>query len=111
LGPVAVPVNFALAGDDIVIRMEPTNTAIQMGQSLVAFETDQVDETSGEGWSVVVRGPVEELDADSVLPLLRELGDGPPQPWAAGVHNVWLRITSKVVTGRRLSGYAAPLVM
>ena len=111
LGPVAVPVNFALAGDDIVIRMEPTNTAIQMGQSLVAFETDQVDETSGEGWSVVVRGPVEELDADSVLPLLRELGDGPPQPWADGVHNVWLRITSKVVTGRRLGGYAAPLVM
>ena len=51
LGPVAVPVNFALAGDDIVIRMEPTNTAIQMGQSLVAFETDHVDETSGEGWS------------------------------------------------------------
>lgn len=111
LGPMAVPVNFALAGEDVVVRMEPTNTLLRTGQPLVAFELDHVDEETGEGWSVVVRGPIAEVDNDAVPALLRELGAGPPRPWAEGVHNVWLRITSKVVTGRRLGGYAAPLVM
>ncbi|MDE3203040.1 MAG: pyridoxamine 5'-phosphate oxidase family protein [Acidobacteriota bacterium] len=111
MGPVAVPVNFALAGEDVVLRLEPTNTVLRLAQATVAFEVDEVDELTGEGWSVVVRGPAEEVDDDDLPALLGQLGDSPPRPWAEGVHNVWLRISTKVVTGRRLGGYATPLVM
>ena len=52
-----MPVNYALAGETIVIRTAP-NTEIARfapGQT-VAFETDQVDEFLQTGWSVLAVG-------------------------------------------------------
>ena len=111
MGPVAIPVNFALAGHDIVFRMEPDNTALASDLDMVAFEADRVDETQDSGWSVVVRGRPATVDLDDVPALLRELSGGPPRPWAEGVHNVWVRIRPEVVTGRRLGEHSAPLVI
>jgi len=111
IGPVAIPVNFALAGQDIVFRMEPDNTALASAPGMVAFEADRVDDTEGSGWSVVVRGRLATVDLDDVPMLLRELSAGPPRPWAAGVHNVWVRIQPELVTGRRLGEHSVPLVI
>jgi hypothetical protein len=110
-GPVAIPVNFALAGRDIVFRMEPDNNALTSDPGMVAFEADHVDEGQRSGWSVVIRGRIAEVDLDDVPSLLHEMPGGPPQPWAGGVHHVWLRIRPEIVTGRKLAERSVPLVM
>ena len=47
LGPLAVPVNFALAGHDIVLRVEGGAKQAAMQQPMLAFEVDHVDEDWG----------------------------------------------------------------
>lgn len=110
-GPLAIPVNFATAGESIVFRVEPGNSALPITQPVIAFEVDQVDEEDGSGWSVLVRGPAREVSLDDVPALLRTMGSGPPRPWAEGIHKVWVQLSADTVTGRRLGAFEAPLVM
>ena len=103
LGPVAVPVNFAMAGTDIVVRAEGGTKKQAMQQPSVSFEVDHIDDASASGWSVLVRGSGSEVDLGGLPPLLKRMAGGFPAPWAFGVHNVWLKITPTTVTGRRLA--------
>jgi nitroimidazol reductase NimA-like FMN-containing flavoprotein (pyridoxamine 5'-phosphate oxidase superfamily) len=102
-GPVAVPVNYALAGSDIVFRVEGGAKRAAMSQPMLAFEVDHIDEGEHSGWSVIVRGHGREVDLDDVPELLRHIDGAPPQPWAVGIHNVWLQLTPRSLTGRRLA--------
>ena len=102
LGPLAVPVNYAMAGNDIVFRVEGGAKRAAMQQPMVAFEVDHVDEDRKFGWSVLVRGVGAEVDPEKVPELLRTMDGHFPTPWAAGIHNVWLQIVPQSVTGRRL---------
>lgn len=101
-GPIAVPVNYALAGREIVIRVEGGTKRAAMGQPTLAFEVDDIDPEEQSGWSVIARGTGREVAIEDVPQLLRQLGSHPARPWAEGVHNVWLQITPQSVTGRRL---------
>jgi uncharacterized protein len=102
LGPVAVPVNYAMAGHRIVIRVGGGAKRRAMEQPLLAFEVDHIDDAEQAGWSVIARGAGQEVPADQVPSLLHILGRDFPAPWASGVHNVWLVITPQILTGRRL---------
>jgi nitroimidazol reductase NimA-like FMN-containing flavoprotein (pyridoxamine 5'-phosphate oxidase superfamily) len=102
LGPLAIPVNYCVAGSDIVFRAEGGAKAHAMRQPVLAFEVDAVDNDQHSGWSVLVRGPGEEVPATEVLDILRMMEGDFPRPWAFGVHNVWLRIRTRAITGRRL---------
>ena len=102
-GPAAVPVNFAMAGTDIVFRVEGGVKRHAMDQPVLAFEADLLDTEQRSAWSVLVRGTGSEVPMDDVPDLVRRLTDGLPRPWAVGVHNIWLRITPTKVTGRRLT--------
>ncbi|HEX4868603.1 MAG TPA: pyridoxamine 5'-phosphate oxidase family protein [Acidimicrobiales bacterium] len=102
LGPAAVPVNYGLAGSDIVIRVEGGAKQAAMEQASLGFEVDHIDDDEHAGWSVLVRGSGHEVPRDLVPQLLHRVGERFPAPWASGVHNVWLQITPRVVTGRRL---------
>ena len=101
-GPVAIPVNYAVAGTDIVFRVEHGTKRAALEQPVVAFEVDHIDEGARSAWSVIVRGAAYEVDVDRVPELLRRMGGHPPVPWAIGIHNVWLRVVPSGVTGRRL---------
>jgi nitroimidazol reductase NimA-like FMN-containing flavoprotein (pyridoxamine 5'-phosphate oxidase superfamily) len=101
-GPVAVPVNYALAGREIVIRVEGGTKRAAMRQPTLAFEVDDIDGAKQCGWSVIARGNGREVAIEDVPQLLRQLESNPPRPWAEGVHNVWLQITPQSLTGRRL---------
>jgi len=101
-GPVAIPVNYAMAGTDIVFRVEQGTKRLALEQPLVAFEVDHIDEEARSAWSVIVRGAAHEVDLNRVPELIRDTGGHPPAPWAVGIHNVWLRVVSSGVTGRRL---------
>jgi nitroimidazol reductase NimA-like FMN-containing flavoprotein (pyridoxamine 5'-phosphate oxidase superfamily) len=102
LGPLAVPVNFAMAGHDIVVRVEGGAKQAAMQQPMLAFEVDHVDEDWEFGWSVLVRGTGVEVEMERVPALLRAMDGNFPAPWAFGIHNVWLQIVPHTVTGRRL---------
>jgi nitroimidazol reductase NimA-like FMN-containing flavoprotein (pyridoxamine 5'-phosphate oxidase superfamily) len=101
-GPIAIPVNYALAETDIVFRVEKGTKRLALEQPLVAFEVDHIDEEAHAAWSVIVRGAAHEVEVDRVPELLRSMGGHPPAPWALGIHNSWVRVDASEVTGRRL---------
>ena len=102
-GPAAVPVNYGLAGKEIVFRVETHSHLREMLKRPVAFEVDETEPETNLGWSVLIRGSGREVEMDHVPELLRSMGEEFPQPWASGVHNVWVSITARQVTGRRLT--------
>src|ERR1022692_3359287 len=85
LGPVAVPVNYAMAGTDIVVRVEGGTKRLAMEQPTVAFEVDHVDEDERSGWSVIARGSGTEVEIRDVPALLRRIDGDPHVPWAVGI--------------------------
>ena len=103
LGPLAVPVNYAMHGHDIVFRVErgAKQTAARQ-QPMLAFEVDHVDEDRHSGWSVLVRGVADEVKEERLPALLQTMEGHVPLPWACGVRNVWLQLVPHTVTGRRL---------
>jgi uncharacterized protein len=102
LGPLAVPVNYSVAGTDVVFRVEGGAKAGAMQQRVLAFEVDGIDPVDESGWSVLVRGQGHDVPATEVPSLLQRMDGDFPRPWASGIHNIWLRITPSTVTGRRL---------
>jgi nitroimidazol reductase NimA-like FMN-containing flavoprotein (pyridoxamine 5'-phosphate oxidase superfamily) len=109
-GPVAIPVNYAMAGADIVFRVEQGTKRAALEQPAVAFGVDHIDEAARSAWSVIVRGAAYEVDMDHVPDLLRRMSGQPPAPWAFGIHNVWLRLVASGMTGRRLGAPGSPRV-
>jgi len=109
-GPVAIPVNYAMAGADIVLRVEQGTKRTALAQPVVAFEVDHIDDGARSAWSVIVRGAASEVELDRVPELLRGMGGHPPAPWASGIHNAWLRVVASGVTGRRLGAPGSPSV-
>jgi len=106
LGPAAVPVNYALAGQGIVFRSEEGSKISALREHDVAFEVDRIDEASHSGWSVLVRGTSEEVEFEHLHELLSRVTGYVPLPWKKGIHKIWVVITAKTVTGRRLADFA-----
>ena len=73
----------------------------------MAFEVDHIDEASRSGWGVLVRGASREVEFERLPELLRQIDGGVPTPWKKGIHKIWVVITPKTVTGRRLADFAS----
>jgi nitroimidazol reductase NimA-like FMN-containing flavoprotein (pyridoxamine 5'-phosphate oxidase superfamily) len=110
-GPAAVPVNFGLAGKEILFRTEQASHLREVLGRPVAFEVDLTDPDIGSGWSVLVRGVGREVELDRLPELLRHAGKTLPHPWGEGIHNVWVSIMPKKVTGRRLTTGFVPAIL
>lgn len=104
LGPAAVPVNYAVAGQNIVFRSADGSKMHGSRNGGVAFEVDHIDYVSRSGWSVLVRGTSEEVEMERVPELLRQVDGDVPVPWKTGIHRIWVMITPTTVTGRRMAG-------
>ena len=99
--PLVFPVNYrfidrVVDGPMLVVRAR-RGGSVSEGDGHVGFQIDGIDATVGAGWSVLVRGVVQRVDA-------AELADIPfadPHPWAPG-RDEWLVITPIAITGRRL---------
>jgi len=102
LGPAAVPVNYALAGYDIVFRSEAGSKIRALPDHDIAFEVDHVDHATRSGWSVLIRGISEEVEFERLGEVLKEIDGDVPLPWKKGVHKIWVVIKPKTITGRRL---------
>jgi len=97
---VTLPVNHVVDGHDVVFR---TNRGSKLSaaerQDHVAFEADDYDLRTRNGWSVLVKGRAEVVHEDSEIQRLSRLG---LYPWVTAVDRpFWIRIRSTSVTGRQ----------
>lgn len=99
-GPVAVPVNFRMLGQDVVFRTESTTSlSLRASQLRVSFEVDHIDEARSEGWSVLLSGTAHRVEDPTELAEVKALGI---EPWAGGVRDTYYRMRTEEVTGRRI---------
>ena len=97
--PVVLPVNYAFADPNLVVRTAPGAKLQSVPFHAVAFEVDDADPHGGWGWSVLVQGPafdITEADDDRSRELRGSLG----HPAAPGEHNHWLVISAVRLSGR-----------
>lgn len=97
--PLILPVNYGVDGDRVVLRTAE-GSKLDAVHRMVCFEIDDVDRGDHSGWSVVVRGRLEE-----VAPTDRERWDRLgvlPEPWVHGPKDHLLVIVPTTISGRRL---------
>jgi hypothetical protein len=100
-GPVAVPVNYKMLGDDIVFRTNAWTTLAGSAERRVSIEVDHIDEALCEGWSVLASGQAHRVTEAAEREQVKGLG---VRPWAAGERETYIRLAPTLVTGRRLRG-------
>lgn len=101
-GPHVVPVNYTVHRDSIVFRTTPYSvlgTYAWAGD--IAFEVDDLDVDSHQGWSVVVRGAGEMVEDLEDIEEIRWAHD--PKPWADGARPLLVRLVWREITGRRIA--------
>jgi nucleotide-binding universal stress UspA family protein len=103
---LAFPVNYTVDGRTVAVRTDPGTKLEWATLGRVAFEVDDIDRASHEGWSVLVQGVgrdvTEGVDEWSERAIVHD-----PQPWAEGDKEHWIAIASPVITGRRLRASSA----
>ena len=98
LGPVVLPVNYALDQATILIQISPhSNLARHLRRVPASFQIDGFDDYNQTGWSVLVRGQASYVEA-AELPA----DQGRPHAWAEGQRTLYVRITPHDISGRRL---------
>jgi nitroimidazol reductase NimA-like FMN-containing flavoprotein (pyridoxamine 5'-phosphate oxidase superfamily) len=102
--PFVVPVNFIVVDDLVVFRSDPSSHAARSVGTAVVFEVDAVDIGHEAGWSVLVRGLLQDITG--------RLQDEPDaqrlHTWAPGDKSRWLAIHLGNVTGRWVEGPTRP---
>ena len=71
----------------------------------MSFQIDRVDESMGEGWSVLVTGSARRVDDPDEVLALAGLG---LTPWAGGPRHALVRIRPDETTGRVIAQAVAP---
>ncbi len=97
-GPVAIPVNYQMDGNDVLFR---TSSSAGIGdgarQASVSFDVDHIDDALGEGWSVLLTGTANVVTDPAELERLTALRI---EPWAGGDRPTYVRLRPRQVTGR-----------
>ncbi len=106
-GPTVLPVNYRLFEGSIVFRTgmdspldEDLQTGIANAEYKVAFEIDDLDPVTHEGWSVLIQGPVHHVTAPEERAAVAKAG---VNPWAGGPKERYLRVMPTRITGRRIT--------
>ncbi len=100
-GPVAIPVNYKMDGDDVVFRTGSQEDIVAEGtqHQRVSFDVDHFDDALSEGWSVLMSGTASVISGPDELTRAQALGI---QPWAGGDRNIYVRLVPSQITGRRI---------
>jgi len=104
---VVLPVNHVVDGQDVIFRTaHGSKLSVAEGQDRAAFEADQYNEQTRSGWSVLVTGRAEVVDAEADIERLSvSLSRRGVYPWVTSVrHPFWIRIRPTSVSGRQTPG-------
>lgn len=103
--PTLEPVSFAVIEGELVVAVPAGSAGDALASGTpVAFEADVLDPELRRGWSIVVKGPVEDLDPD-----VAELVRPALTPWSAAPDDRLLLVRSERITGQRIvSGPSTP---
>jgi nitroimidazol reductase NimA-like FMN-containing flavoprotein (pyridoxamine 5'-phosphate oxidase superfamily) len=103
-----LPVNYIVDAGMILFRTTSEGTTdedlrtrigVAHAEYRVAFEVDDFDAGTREGWSVLVQGPAHHLDSEEERAGAAASG---LETWAGGDRDHFIRITPARVTGRRI---------
>lgn len=98
--PAVQPVNFTMAGEDVIIRTSAeSRLAAAVRNAVVAFEIDDFDAELRTGWSVVIVGHARRVSNAHELSVLRDL---PLHRWTPDHRDDFIRIAPEIVSGRRI---------
>ena len=94
--PVVLPINYVMDGEaPVMATVDGVKARAARGRP-ACLEVDQIDTEHQTGWSVLIRGRLEDVTHDGdVLARIT-----PPRPWAPGPHPFLLRLVPFAVTGR-----------
>lgn len=97
--PAVRVVNHLVDGGAIIIRTSGWSdlASAASGGAVVAYEADHIDAERQAGWSVVVRGPAQEVSEDEAARWMERLST-----WAPGPRDFVVRIDPVFVSGIRL---------
>lgn len=99
--PIIFPVNYVVDGEHIVFRTAPGTKLDEGPRSPACFEIDEFDRTHHAGWSVVVKGRLEEVTPYNGA-LFARASELPVHPWAEGSKEHLMRLVPASITGRRI---------
>ena len=108
--PAVRPVNHLVDGGRIIIRTSlgsALSTDVDDVGTVVAYEADEIDPATHQGWSVVVVGRAVPVTDELQRLRYREL----LQPWAAGQRDEVIAISTDMVTGYRLVPPDGPTIL
>ena len=98
--PVTFPVNFALAGEHIVIRTDQSAKLTAALAGPVVFEVDHIDRARRTGWSVMIHGSAHLTGGRVGRPGSQ---NRVLSPWREADLPHLLQIVPEKITGRRIS--------
>jgi nitroimidazol reductase NimA-like FMN-containing flavoprotein (pyridoxamine 5'-phosphate oxidase superfamily) len=99
-GVAVVPVNYAVVAGALWFRTDPSSAlARECHGQRVAVEVDEIDRDTRAGWSVVVAGVAELIDATEAPDMLMGM-----RIWPSGPRSVFVRVDAAEITGRKLWG-------
>jgi uncharacterized protein len=104
---VVLPVNHVVDGQDVIFRTaHGSKLSAAQGQDRAAFEADHYNEQTRSGWSVLVTGRAEVVEAEADIERLSvSLSRRGVYPWVtAARHPFWIRIRPASVSGRQTPG-------
>ncbi|GII66125.1 hypothetical protein Skr01_62100 [Sphaerisporangium krabiense] len=104
-GPTVLPVNYRVAGGDIVFRTREggildldLRSGLRGLDIKIAFQVDRVDEIRHEGWSVLIQGAAHHVpEEEEAAVLYTDL-----RSWAGDDRRHYVRVIPTRVTGRRI---------
>jgi nitroimidazol reductase NimA-like FMN-containing flavoprotein (pyridoxamine 5'-phosphate oxidase superfamily) len=99
-GIMMLPVNFAVTAKTIIFRTAPDTLLALYANAQVSFEVDHLDEARREGWSVLVHGHAHKVTDEREVSHLERVAR--LEPWAGGARDVYVRVTPKRISGRRI---------
>ena len=97
--PEIYPVNFVLAGEDVMIRTDEGAKLAAAVSGPVVFEVERLDRDAHTGWSVMVHGSAHLTTGREGRPGSQS---GVLRPWRSAVLPHTLRIVPETMTGRRI---------